>query len=251
MHRTLAALMLVAVACAAPEPGPSGEAFDAVSEPGATRITWSGIEWLVKYGDGKSPGNNAWRTDNVFVDDDGALHLRVQQDQDGKWTCAEIWSVPTFGWGTYRFDVVGRLDELPAQAVLGLFNIRRSGDPLEPTSEIDIEYSAWGAAPPADRGSFTLWGPDIPTGPIATRHFPVTLFGTYTSHAFEWRRDGIRWESRHGHGPNGVVIDSRSFAMPEGAGETPRSVHLNLWLFRGQAPASAAEVVVQRFEYAP
>lgn len=217
---------------------------------GAARIQWSGREWLVKYGAGRAPGPNRWSTDNVSVDADGALHLRIARDASGQWSCAEIWSVEPLGWGTYRFDVVGDIDQLPPEAVLGLYNYRRPEGAGQPTSEIDIEIAQW-ADPAANRGSFTLWGDTTVGGPLSTFSFPLRLFGTYTSHAFDWRSDSVRFESRHGRGPSGAPIATREERPAAGTGSDTRPVHLNFWLFQGKPPPRPLEVVIRRFSYAP
>ncbi|MBX3227735.1 MAG: glycoside hydrolase family 16 protein [Labilithrix sp.] len=250
MRRALGLLFLAFLGCllGCDADAETEHGSQAVELAAARTIRFSGHDWIVKDGDGFGPGPNRWRADNVFVDDAGALHLRVARDASGRWSCAEIRSVEPFGWGTYRFDVEGRLDELPPQAVLGLFNYPRWGTPPDATSEIDVEIAQWGD-PNADRGSFTLWGGGAE--PLWSERFPLTLYGTHTSHAFEWRSDVVRFASRHGHGANGVPIALREHRPVGGAGEDPRPVHLNLWLFRGEEPPSGFEVVVRRFVYAP
>ncbi len=71
---------------------------------------FSGYEWYVKNSNGVlwGPGPNLWNdsVQNVWVDSNGSLHLRITHglclDQ---WFCAEVYSVQSFGYGTYNFTL--------------------------------------------------------------------------------------------------------------------------------------------------
>jgi hypothetical protein len=97
-----------AVSCdrAAPNTS-SGIANTAVptNNPHMKTLQFSGYDWLVKTSDSKvGPGPNYFSdsADNVFVDAQGQLHLRITES-DGRWYCAEIISTRSFSYGTYRF----------------------------------------------------------------------------------------------------------------------------------------------------
>ena len=71
---------------------------------------------------------------------------------EGKWYCAEVFSNDKLGFGRYEWYVIGRVDKLDKNVVLGLFPY------LGPAgrNEIDIEMAARGKAN-NDRGNFTVW----------------------------------------------------------------------------------------------
>jgi hypothetical protein len=54
-----------------------------------TPLKFAGLEWTVKHGPAMGPGPNTWDRRNVWVDDQGRLHLQIAR-RDGKWTCAEL-----------------------------------------------------------------------------------------------------------------------------------------------------------------
>jgi hypothetical protein len=83
----------------------------------------------------------------VFVDNEGHLHLRIDH-RDDRWSCAEVISTRSFGYGTYRFDLDSHIDCLDPQVVLGLFTW--NDDPSYNHREIDIEVARWGD--PAEHG---------------------------------------------------------------------------------------------------
>jgi hypothetical protein len=68
-------------------------------------LRFSGYDWTVKSGEGRvGPGPNYFSADddNVAVDAEGWLHLRVTR-RDDRWLCAEVVSAQSFGSGAYRF----------------------------------------------------------------------------------------------------------------------------------------------------
>src|SRR5207248_8554940 len=93
------AQLLAPTAIAAPTKG------SIPSAPGATQVVFSGHTFEVRNGGG-GPGPNAWSNQNVWVDANGWLHLKISQ-QAGQWSCAEIWSHEALGFGTYQFKIAG------------------------------------------------------------------------------------------------------------------------------------------------
>jgi len=90
------------------------------SSPAKT-IRFSGYDWKVKSGTHEGPGPNNWSENNVWVDQDGYLHLKLTK-QGERWYCAEVLTKDRLGFGRYQFWVVGRVDRLDPNVVLGLFN---------------------------------------------------------------------------------------------------------------------------------
>jgi hypothetical protein len=110
-------------------------------------ITFSGYQWDVRADTG-GPGPNIWDAGNVQVDDEGRLHLKITKNTGAagktEWHCAEINTQQRLGLGRYQFQVIGRIDKLDRNVVLGLFNHPTRGDVGRPdgTNEIDIEFFA-------------------------------------------------------------------------------------------------------------
>ncbi|TWT50322.1 hypothetical protein Pla22_30640 [Rubripirellula amarantea] len=59
--------------------------------------------------------------ENVFVDDDVNLHLKITQRDDGRWSASEVSLTQSLGYGTYQWEVASRYDGLPSNVVVGLF----------------------------------------------------------------------------------------------------------------------------------
>ena len=105
-------------------------------------LRFSNLDWEVRPSAyNLNPGPNDWSQDNAWVDSQGRLHLAITKDKKtGKWFCAEVYTLKTFGLGKYEFKIEGRVDKLDRNVVFGLFNI--SNNPYH--DEIDIEFAQWG-----------------------------------------------------------------------------------------------------------
>jgi hypothetical protein len=136
------------------------------SAPGASQIVFSGHTFEVRDGGG-GPGPNAWSNQNVWVDANGWLHLKISQ-QAGQWSCAEIWSDEALGFGAYQFKIAGHPEALDRNIVLGLFNYPTPDIGPDGTNEIDIEFATWGASQP-QHGNWTVWPVQADRVPVARR----------------------------------------------------------------------------------
>ena len=205
----------------------------------ARTLSWSGHRWTVRPASwGGAPGPNRWSAGNVSVEG-GILRLELKQRRRG-WTCAEIHSRRSFGYGRYEFVVNSDLSRLDPWAVLGLFTY---GDNIpSPHNEIDIEVAKWGRhlartnaqfveQPHAARGhSKRITLPPRP---------PYTMWWQWTSGNITW---GIT-------DATGALVSARAKATRlEPAGER---VHLNLWLAEGHAPARPMTIEIASFRHTP
>jgi hypothetical protein len=99
--------------------------------PGPRWLSFSGYDWWVKTSTGPvGPGPNYFSdsTNNVWLDGQGQLHLRIT-NRSNQWQCPELVSARTFGYGIYRFQLASPADNLNPNAVLGLFTW--SDDPVK------------------------------------------------------------------------------------------------------------------------
>jgi hypothetical protein len=70
-----------------------------------TTLRFSGLQWKVRTIPGdQGSKTNEYSSDNVYVDDFGALHLRLNRNSHG-WVCSEVHSVRSYGYGTYSVDI--------------------------------------------------------------------------------------------------------------------------------------------------
>lgn len=208
----------------------------------ARTLHFSGFDWKVRAASSNRGGeSNAYSTDNAWVDANGALHLRMQEE-NGKWTCAEVSLTRNLGYGTYRF-VVKDSARLAPSAVVGLFTWDdvRSQDF---SNELDIELSRWGNAK-IDNAQYVVQPFYVPEN--------VARFSVPTGsvvHTIRWEPSRVTFRSER-HGSAGVIYEHVfTSGVPTPGNET---VHMNLYEFhhaRNQVHPPA-EVVIERFEYLP
>ena len=210
-----------------------------------TQITWSGRTWQVKSSTSRvGPGPNYFSAspENVWVDANGRLHLKITQ-RNGRWTCAEIISRDSPGHGTYLFELATPVADLDRNAVLGLFTWSDKAQYAH--REIDIEFARWGDATDATNAQYVVQ-PHDRAGHLHRLTAPPTA---PTVHGFTWRPGQIVFASSD--------LTSWDHDWTYTAPDVPRSggenVRLNLWLFNGAAPTNdqEIEVVVTRFTFTP
>jgi hypothetical protein len=215
-------------------------------------LQFSGYDWSVKSSARRvGPGPNYFSdsNDNVVVDAQGRLHLRITQ-REGRWYCAEVVSTRSFGYGTYRFHLETNTDGLDEQVVLGMFTW--SDDPAYNHREIDIEGSRWGKA--NNQNAQFVVQPYARAENIVRFQIPSGL-GSST-HFFTWKPDTVLCQSNEG--PNTKPADPNSLVnqhefiqgIPQSGNENAR---INLWLFTGHAPTNGneVEVIISKFEFIP
>jgi hypothetical protein len=219
----------------------------------AKDIEFGGYSWRVRSGRG-GPGPNVWDEHNVWLDEGTNLHLKISH-QDGKWACAEMTMQKRLGFGRYQFQVIGRLDRIDDNVVLGLFNYPTGDIGPDGTHEIDIEFARWGEAK-NPVGNYTVW-PVVPSLKQVSKAFAFTLTDDQTTHWFIWNRDGVKFRSVQGlRSEDRPEISSWVYNPADASrhvSQKPIPVHINLWLFRGMAPKNGQEVelIIREYKFTP
>lgn len=212
------------------------------------RIEFSGYTWMVADSgeEKRGPGPNYFsdEAENVWVDTQGQLHLKLTHRND-HWYCAEVSLEKPLGYGTYDFFVIGRIDQLDPYVVVGLFLYR------DDTHEIDIEFARWGKAQ-GENLQYVLQPSDA-LGNLYRSE--AKLKGDYTTHHIVWEPQRVSFSSLHGHytgepPSSDYFIAQWTFESAYHAPTTER-VHMNLWLANGLPPVIEAttEIVLSQFAF--
>ncbi|UJR29199.1 hypothetical protein I4U23_010413 [Adineta vaga] len=216
-------------------------------------IQWAGYQWFLRDDKNSGPGPNNWESNNVWVDSDNKLHLKLRHSSiTDQWTCAELYTHVKFGFGTYRWFVEGPIDKFDRNVVLGLFTYGG----IDGTNEIDIEVAKWGRTEPeASNFFYTVYPHTLGVSQPNSHGTRISLQGTYTTHQFIWQPYNVIFQSQHGfqHSPNQNIFSSYqtpiSFtsAMPH----IDAPLHMNLWAFQGKPPTDGTEVeiIIHDFKY--
>lgn len=215
----------------------------------ATTVQFSGYTWTIRNSaTAGGPGPNIFNGNNAWVDANGWLHLKITKDATtGKWNCAEIYSNQNFGYGTYQWQVEGAIDKFDRNIVLGLFNY--SGN--DRYDEMDIEFARWGndAWPNLN---YTVWPAAGGTGPWEySKNF--TLNGTYTTHRFVRTPSSVVFKSMGGfYNDDTNLFETATCSAPASSiSLLSMPIHMNLWLYDGNAPGNGneVEVIIHNFKY--
>ena len=222
------------------------------------RVDFSGIRWSVRQTqEREGPAQNLFSARTVRIDETGALELSVAQ-VDGEWTAAEVLAPRNRkGYGTYRFTVASRLDDLDRNLVLGLFTYSSRSEYYH--REIDIEFSAWGEWNRLPLLGHFVVQPYDKAGNLKT--FPVSRLTGPSTHEFTWLPDRIEFISWLGDGPRPPEGDPSIVArwVMDNPGGIPKPgnevVHMNLYLAdRTKAPAGAGGrtvIAIRRYAFGP
>ncbi len=218
--------------------------------PGNRIINFSGYNWIVKQCEAKiGPGPNYFSDDtsDVWVDEDGQLHMKITY-RSGKWYCTEVIADTSFGYRKYVFYVQSRVDSLDQNTVVGLFTWDECA-PENNYREIDIEFSRWGIADEDSTAQYVIH----PWYVEGNRHRFKIESDTCSTHMFTWDEDSIEFQSLYGHFStppcDEYIIESWYYTgsdNPPPGDENPR---INFWLFNGQAPSGSQEIIIKGFEF--
>ena len=213
-------------------------AFMAALGPPRT-LAWSGLSWDVRTASwGGSPGPNRWSARNVTVAGE-VLRLEIRRAPHG-WTCAEIQSRVSFGYGRYEFVVNSDLSALDPWVVLGLFTY--AGLRPSPHNEIDIEVAKWGQSHDRTNAQFAVQ-PFRARGNLRRvtlpPHPPYTMW-------WEWVAGRIAWGITDATGALVGAHERRTRFTPAG-----ERVHVNLWLAEGHPPAAPLAIELAGFHFTP
>jgi Glycosyl hydrolases family 16 len=208
-------------------------------------LEFSSLKWKVR-DDGKgSPAANFWRKDNVWVDEKGQLHLKIRKVGD-VWTCAELQTTEAFLYGKFEFEIVGRIDELDKNIVLGLFKYPQEEN-RDGLDEIDIEFSRWGKNDNSN-GLFTVYS-DQKSQPEKSKNFSFALVGERTTHSFTRTSESVYFQSFHGSRSGKKFADWKFES--DNISKIPMPIYLNFWLFRGQPPSDLqeSEIIIKNVKF--
>ena len=221
--------------------------------PGVRFLSFSGYDWSVKNPAGLAgPGPNYFsdNTNNVWIDTNGWLHLRITH-RTNAWECAELISARAFGPGSYRFELNSVANNLNPNVTLGLFTW--SDDPAFTDREIDVECGRWQNAADTNNAQFVVQ-PYYLANQLVRYRVPPGLADS--THLFVWETNRISWQSQTGAYSAAATNLIASYVF-NNAANIPQSgdenVHLNLWLINGSAPTdnNEVEVIVQSFDFVP
>jgi len=231
-----------------------GTASSATNRAAGDVLNRKGHTWNVTAGGmaGVAKGDPA----NVFVDQNGYLHLRII-NRGGTYTASELFSTDKIGFGTYQWQVEGHADNIDKSTVLGLFPYGpKAGIGVDAENEIDIEFSKWNNTCHGCNADFTFY-PATGNKRLGPKedNFTISLSGgTPTTARIEWSSTRIVATIMGGLQPLGTtanVLQTLTFSPSDYTARIPQfplPLGMNFWCFK-TTPASDQEIVIRDFQY--
>lgn len=214
--------------------------------PALKTIHFGGYDWSVRdVASNRGGKENFYDPANVWTDEKGYLHLRMEQRGD-RWTCGEVVLTRSLGFGTYQF-VVGDTSQLEPSAVVGLM-IWDEAETDQTRREMDIELSKWDN--PGGRNAQYVVQPYYLPGNVLSFNAPT---GPSTQ-TIRWGPGIASFKSflgtSAGAGSKRIADHVFTAGIPNAGAE---KVHLDLYEFQRtqNGPHRPAEVVIEKFEYLP
>lgn len=207
-------------------------------------LRFKGLQWEVRTIPGdQGSKTNEYSSNNVYVDDSGALHLRLSRNSHG-WVCSEVHSIRSFGYGTYTLDIsdAAQLEPAVMFSAFTYFEQPVDGDHRElairltrrgVASNTNAEFSIQPSFVPANFYHF-----DVPPGPLQLE--------------MNWRPDEAEFSVSRGqmHVRQPLISWPFKTGMP-----IPDDTHVYINLcnygYAPSPPTHDAEVVVKGFEFYP
>ena len=198
--------------------GRPASASPAAAAPRNT-VSFSGYTWTVKKSGGSrvGPGPNYFAKKNAWVDSSGRLHLAITK-AGRHWTVGEVVNTRSLGYGTYKWVLASRVDNLDPNMVLGLFVY--DSDPSFNHREIDIEASRWGNASDPTNAQFVVQ-PYPPTGDLRRITQGTSLPATLS---FTWTAAGVSFSAP------GASPSTWTYTGPNRPPDGPALADMNFWL---------------------
>jgi hypothetical protein len=214
-------------------------------------IEFSGYHWVVKdsYGKKAGPGNNYFSgsKDNVYVDSEGKLHMRIT-NRDDKWHCPEVRLLESPGLGRYYFYLDPMPQPFDKDVVIGMFLYDRE-DTNNFHKEIDIEISQWGK----DTSLNTQYVIQPKEEEAYRFHTDLNI---PTKHLIELGRKKIVFKSFYGStSGDDMPLEYSNYKMKPDYEYYSNSerVSINVWLYQTSEPFNLKEfeVIISKFEFVP
>ncbi len=217
-------------------------------------LSFSGYTWTITdFGTSThGPGPNYWSSSNAYVDANGYLHLELTKNTKTKtWQCSQVVLNQSLGYGTYQWQVEGRIDQLDPNVVFAMFNY--SGN--DGFDEMDIEYSKWGNAKNKTDLDFNLYPATGSNQSNVETTASVTLTTTYTTHRIIRSGTEVDFQSLMGFqdGNTNLYAAKSLYSPPTAISTLSMPAYINLWLYQGKAPANGknVEVIIHNFTFTP
>jgi hypothetical protein len=211
-------------------------------------LKFSGYDWGVRtIANDKGGTNNLFDAENAWTDANGALHMRIQKNKTGRWSCAEIFLNRSLGYGTYSVTVRD-ISHLEPAAVFTMYTFEDSAGEQR-YREMDVEVSRWGDSANNNNAQYVVQ-PFYNPGNLFAFAAPA---GTLT-YVLRWESGHATFKTFRGRsaGAGAQLVSEHEFTsgIPVPGNAKPRLIFY-ITASDKNPMQKPSEVVVEKFEYLP
>jgi hypothetical protein len=221
----------------------SGEIALAPTKP----LHFSGYDWKVRTIASDRGGlNNLYDGDNAWTDQQGALHLRIRK-KDDKWSCAEVISTRSFGYGNY-VAVVRDVSKLEPSTIFSLTTFDDWGGEQH-YREMDAEFGRWGEPNRKNNAQFSIQPYYVPSN-LSLFNAPA---GPLTV-SMHWESGRTTFQAVRGEDRDTLSHAVAEHVFTSGIPTPGReTIQFLFYVVASDAAPQAhdAEIVIEKFEYLP
>jgi len=210
-------------------------------------LKFSGYDWGVRMiASDKGGANNLYAPENAWTDASGVLHMQIRK-KSGSWSCAEIFSNRSLGYGTYSVTVSDTSHLEPA-AAFSMFTFDESAS-QERFREMDVEVHGRANAANKNNAQYAIQ-PFYSPGNLFSFATPS---GTLT-YVLRWEPGHATFKTFRGRssGAAAQLVSQHEFTV---AIPGPGDAKLRLIFFVVASDKNPmqkpSEVMVEKFEYLP
>jgi hypothetical protein len=207
-------------------------------------LSFSGYDWEVRTATSTNGGRvHQYRRNNVWLDNQGSLHLALRRE-GADWSCAELRTLRTLGYGTYGFHIrdVGQFEP----ATMLSMNTWQEERDADSHHEIDLHISRWGV-PDSKNGEYVtqpyyvpsnVYRFEIPPGPIVM--------------SFHWAPGSVDYLTERETSRGNLPVSSWRFTtnVPTPNGEKT-FITLCVFPYAPVPERKETEVIIDQFQFLP
>ena len=193
-----------------------------------------------------SKGSNNWTSNNVMLNSDGTIDMRLTRDTFGNWWCAQVQTQQNYSFGNFTFFVNASIDRFDPNVLLRLYT-KGSNDQ---SNGIIIDIGSFGQTNVSAHNLWYTVYPNTTNESISSSSSRIpTLTGTYTTHRFNWMTNIVTIEAEYDNNHPANIFRrfnyySTNTSWATSVPQIPAPVFISLCTYNGSTPMNGQEVDV-------
>lgn len=182
------------------------------------------------------PGPNFFRPENVWIDSNDDLHLKISQDSStGAWTAGRTTLAEELGYGLYTWTVSTDLNILDPWLVFEITLRDEALDPINGHRELNMFYGRQGQ--PFDNDVEWIVNP-LKFAPDVRENWNIPASKPVTQHSLLWTRSLVEFKTTLPG--SSTPLHTWKYTLSDIPEPGNSRIHLGAWLHLGHSPSLPA-----------